>query len=72
MKQKFEQIPTTDVANYLIFSMHSLEGIQAYLDNFHDGKSILENKACSATLIWSGEEGSNIRVSTYSDKNGAL
>lgn len=66
MQAKFNEIPSTENSNYLIFSMHSLAGIAAYLDDFPDGISQMQNKGCSATLIWSGIEGKNTPVSTYS------
>lgn len=64
-KAKHETFPQKDEANWLLFSMHKIEGIKGYLQKF---ESDFKKKGCSATLLWSGNNGSNVPVETFGDE----
>ena len=52
--------PTINQSNFLLFSMHGLQGINHYLKNFPKDKT-----AVSATLLYSGAAGYNVPVQTF-------
>ena len=71
MEKKYERIPPATKANWMLFSMHGIPGINAYLNHF---PGIYEQpkepdyqhvKACSVSLLWSGTAGNNVPIHTF-------
>lgn len=65
MPDKYETIPNSDEANYLLISMHTIAGINAYLRDFPKNGYY---KGVSATVLWSGIEGSNVPVIPFGNQ----
>ena len=72
--KSFEKIPSTDEANFLLFSMHGIEGINHFLTKFPRWRNNLtgentQEKGCSATVVWTGKKGFNVPVETFQPVN---
>ena len=58
LEESRDDYPTSLEANFLLYSMYSISRIKNYLLKYPqlDSNKILVNqKGCSATLVWSGE-----------------
>ena len=60
-KSKYKDFPKPTESNYVLFSMVNKAAIEYNLENFSKNPQ----KACSATLMWSGSNQNNVPVTLY-------
>ena len=65
MPEKYETFPEYQHSTYALFSMGSKAAIEYNLQNFAQKPG----KACSATLMWSGDKDKNVPVELYKDSS---
>lgn len=70
-KEKYENPPSKDHANWLLCSMGDISRLEYCLENFRQEKDNLDpfdrQKACSSTLLWSGEAGNNVPIELFNN-----
>ena len=71
----YKKLPPTDNSSaYTLFSVSSLEGIEYKLKSFNEFEGPAKgysftNKACCATLIWSGSAGNQVPTKLFSENS---